>query len=124
MGDAKRKRDLAALAREGKPRREQELARATSVEEKARSEVEVEQDRQIAIGLRPELGWASGGAILGSMVAGVGFFVALATREPLVFAGWQEFSRVLGEIDQDHAGLAEFFGSVNEHRGLAHFVDG
>ena len=43
--------------------------------------------------------------------------------EALVVAARQEFSRTLGEISQDHAGLAELLRAVNEHRRFAHLVD-
>src|ERR1700733_1412362 len=44
--------------------------------------------------------------------------------EPIVFAARQKFSRALGEIEQDGAGLAELLAAVNEHRRFAHLVDG
>src|SRR5262249_20518882 len=43
--------------------------------------------------------------------------------EPLLLALGAELSRPLGEIAQDHAGLAELLSLMGQHRHLAHFVD-
>src|SRR5262249_24901298 len=43
--------------------------------------------------------------------------------QPLILSVRHEFSRVLGEIGEYHAGLAQLLCPVNQHWRLAHFVD-
>src|SRR5260370_6628620 len=43
--------------------------------------------------------------------------------KPFVLALGAELARPVGEIGQDHAGLAELLTLMHQHRHLAHFVD-